>query len=391
MLKLGFEPEKVFLFCKKSFLPELLAGMFLVYFFTVSEFSVSAYQTTHLLFVITVALALLVAAFFRIMPVMAAVSIIYVSYIVISAERYLYGEDYIFSAGYNIWCMLVIPNLLIAGVFFRKYGTYRHLSWFYILLFAETALIEKMQNPDMNADSYYFYKHIGMLNYPAFYLSLISVLVLFVFYIRKGKILGAAAFFSAAMVFASLLMSGNLFAFNLFLFAAVTIELISMLSYLGYVRFKDEELDIAGFKAYVYDAERKYLLKYSISLMYIDDYNRLLKRFGYHKMILLKKMFINRINKVNPEVQIYNYREDSFILAFLNFNAPESFEKAEEIRRSLVKSIFIFNENNHLQLTVSQCISEKKRSDIDANAVLERAEENLQKACKFTRNITIKA
>ena len=61
-----------------------------------------------------------------------------------------------FSAGYNIWCMLVIPNLLIAGVFFRKYGTYRHLSWFYILLFAETALIEKMQNPDMNADSYYF-------------------------------------------------------------------------------------------------------------------------------------------------------------------------------------------------------------------------------------------
>ena len=164
-----------------------------------------------------------------------------------------------------------------------------------------------------------------------------------------------------------------------------------MLSYLGYVRFKDEELDIAGFKAYVYDAERKYPLKYSISLMYIDDYNRLLKRFGYHKMILLKKMFINRINKVNPEVQIYNYREDSFILAFLNFNAPESFEKAEEIRRSLVKSIFIFNENNHLQLTVSQCISEKKRSDIDANAVLERAEENLQKACKFTRNITIKA
>ena len=96
MLKLGFEPEKVFLFCKKSFLPELLAGMFLVYFFTVSEFSESAYQTTHLLFVITVALALLVAAFFRIMPVMAAVSIIYVSYIVISAERYLYGEDYIF-------------------------------------------------------------------------------------------------------------------------------------------------------------------------------------------------------------------------------------------------------------------------------------------------------
>ena len=69
----------------------------------------------------------------------------------------------------------------------------------------------------------------------------------------------------------------------------------------------------------------------------------------------------------------------------------ESFEKAEEVRRILAKSVFVFNENNHLQLTVSQCVSEKKRSDADAAAVLVRAEENLQKACRFTRNITIKA
>lgn len=391
MLKSGFEPEKIFLFCKKTLLPEFLAGMFLVYFFAVSEFSESAYQTTHQLFIIAVALSLLIAAFFRIMAVMTSVSVIYISCIIISAQRYLYGEDYIFSAGYNIWCMLVLPNLTAAYFLFRKYGKYRHWSWFYVLLFAETALIEKMQNPDMNADSYYFYRHIGMLNYPAFYLSLCSVFILFVCYIKKGKMLGGAALFSAIMIFVSMLLSDNLFAFNLFLLAAVIIELVSMVSYLAYIRFKDEELDISGIKAYAYDAERKYPLKYSISLMYIDDYERLLKRFGYHKMIMLKKMFINRINKVSPEVQVYNYRDDSFILAFLNSGAPESFEKAEDIRRSLVKSIFIFNENNHLQLTVSQCISEKKRSDIDAAAVLERAEENLQKACRFTRNITIKA
>lgn len=391
MLKLKFEPEKIFLFCKKTFLPEALAGLFLVYFFTISEFSESAYQTTHTLFVVAVALSLMVSVFFRVMSVMAVVSIVYISYIVISAQRYLYGEDYIFSAGYNIWCMLVLPDLLFAYLFFGKYNKHRHWSLFYVFLFVQTALIERMQNPNMDADSYYFYKHIGMLNYPAFYLSLISMLVIFILYIKKGKMLGAAAFFSSIMVFVSVLISDNLFAFNLFLLAAVSIELVSMLSYLGYIRFKDEELDVAGFRAYIYEAEKKYPLKYSISLLYIDDYERLLKRFGCHKMISLKKMFITRINKVNPDVQIYNYRDDSFILAFLNCSAPESFEKAEEIRRSLVKSIFIFNENNHLQLTVSQCISEKKRSDIDSNAVLERAEENLQKACKFTRNITIKA
>jgi hypothetical protein len=57
----------------------------------------------------------------------------------------------------------------------------------------------------------------------------------------------------------------------------------------------------------------------------------------------------------------------------------------------LAKSIFVFNENNHLQLTVSQCVSEKKRSDFGAQTVLSRAEKTLKKACKFTRNITVKA
>ena len=66
-------------------------------------------------------------------------------------------------------------------------------------------------------------------------------------------------------------------------------------------------------------------------------------------------------------------------------------EKAEEIRRAIATSIFIFNENNHLQLTVSQCVSEKKRSDINTEVVLTRAETALKKACKFTRNITVKA
>ena len=142
---------------------------------------------------------------------------------------------------------------------------------------------------------------------------------------------------------------------------------------------------------YLKKAKAEYPLKYSIALMYIDEYGRLLKRFGKNKTLMLKKMFISRIEEVNPEVLVYNYKDDALILAYMNINAAECFEKTEEIRRSIAKTIFVFNENNHLQLTVSQCVSEKKRSDADAFAVLERAEENLQKACKFTRNITIKA
>ena len=90
-------------------------------------------------------------------------------------------------------------------------------------------------------------------------------------------------------------------------------------------------------------------------------------------------------------MKIYNYKPNSLILSFVNLNANDSFNQIEEIRRSIAKSIFVFNEANHLQLSASLCVSEKKRSDTDSNDVLIRAEEGLKKACKFTHNITIKS
>lgn len=391
MLKLGFEPEKIFIFSKNSLFSIFLTGAFFVYFFTLSEFSESTYHTIHLLFIITTILTLLCAAGFRILSILMAVSIIYLGAVVVTSLRYAYGEDYIFSAGYNIWSILFIPNLLMADIIFYKQKNNKYWSWFYVFLFLETAIIEKLQNPNIDADSYYFYKHIGAMNHPAFYISVLCIIILFFRYIKNGKMLDGAMLFSSILIFTSMLVSDNPFTFNLFLWAGVSVCFVTMLSYLSYIRFKDEDLDIAGLRACLYETEKKCPLKYSISLLYIDDYERLLKRFGYNKMILLKKMFINRIKKTCADVLIYNYTPEAMILVFANENALDSFTKAEEIRRTLVKSIFVFNENNHLQLTVSQCISEKKRSDLNTLAVLERAEESLQKACKFTRNITIKA
>lgn len=391
MLNLGFKPEKIFIFSKNALLPIFLTGAFFVYFFAISEFSENVYHTIHSLFVITAVLSLLIAAGFKTLSILTVVSVIYTGFIVITAERYMYGEDYIFSAGYNIWSLLFIPNMLIADILFQKPRNNKYWSWFYIFLFTETAFIEKLQNPNVDADSYYFYKHIGGVNYPALYISSVCLIVLLYRYIKNGKILGVGAFLSSVLVLAGMFVSDNTFAFNLFLWAAVAVCFTTMLSYLNHIRYKDEELNISGLKAFTYETEKKCPLKYSVSLLYIDDYERLQKRFGKSKMILLKKMFINRIRQVNESVLLYNYGDDALILVFPNKNAPESFDKAEDIRRALVKSIFVFNENNHLQLTVSQCISEKKRRDLDALAVLARAEENLQKACKFTRNITIKA
>lgn len=337
------------------------------------------------------AITLVLAALFRIPCIVMTASIIYLSYIIINGLRYTYGEDYMFSASYNIWCLLVLPNISLAYLLFKQNKHNKYWSWFYVWILAQTALIEKLQNQNVNADSYYFYSHIGMLNYPAFYVSIIILLLLLIYQIMKGHILNASTLFTSLSIFMSLLYSDNLFAFSLFFLSAISIQLVTIIHYTHYRTYRDENLDLANVNSFFREAEKKYPLKYSIALMYIDEYERLLKRFGENKTLVLKKMFLARIKEAEPDVEIYNYKPDALILAFKKSNLTESFEKAEDIRRLLAKSIFVFNENNHLQLTVSQCVSEKKRSDSNALAVLQRAEENLKKACKFTRNITIKA
>ena len=388
---LEFELEKIFKFNKGAWLPITIMGAFLIYFFSVSEFSEENYQTIHASFIGCIFLTMIVMGGLKILSSVMLASVIYISYLMINSLRYTYGEDYIFSSGYNIWSALILPNLSLAYFIFRKQKNYKNWSFFYVFLFLQTALIEKLQNHSIDADSYYFYKHIGMFNYPALSISLLCIAILLIYYIAKGKILGATTLFTSIAVFMGIYYSDNILAFSLFFLAASLILLVSSIYYTFYIRSRDEELDIENSHGYYRDAENKYPLKYSISLMYIDEYERLMKRFGQRKMLQLKKMFLERIKGVNTDILIYNYKSDALILAFTNMNASESFEKAENIRRSIAKSIFVFNENNNLQLTVSQCVSEKKRSDANAYAVLTRAEENLQKACKFTRNITIKA
>lgn len=390
MINLKFKFENTLLFSKNSLLPTLILGGFLVYFCSISNFSDDTYQTIHSIFIAISITTFILSLYFHTLNIAVMTSLVYTSYFIINSLRYTYGEDYMFSSGYNIWIMMLFPNILVSCMYL-KYKSNRMISWFFVMLFIQTAIIEKLQNQTIDADSYYFYKHIGEYNYPALLVSLISIFIIFCRYVNKGYILNASTLFVSLAMFIAVYLSDNLFAFSLFSLSASLILFISLIYYVYYISLKDEELNISNFSAYYHDAEKKYPLKYSISLMYIDDYERLLKRFGYHKMVLLKKMFVSRIHKINPNIGVYNYKKDAMILTFMNINANECFQQVEEIRRALVKSIFIFNENTHLQLTVSQCVSEKKRSDADSIVVLERAEKNLQNACKFTRNITVKA
>ena len=391
MLNTGKDIHKVMLYSKSAMFPIVILGIFLVYFFSITNYTDETYQFIHNLFISVVVLTFLASAYCKVIGSVVSIFAIYVCYLVINNTRYMHGEDYVFSSAYNVWIITFLPTLILVSYFAKLKFMRYYWSMFFVFLFAETLLIEKLLNQTIEADATYFYKHIGMMNYPSLYVSICCILYLLIRYIAKGEILIIKTLFSSISLALGVYFSNKIMAFSLFFLVASLIECVVTIYYIFYIRYKNEELNIANLKMFYKESEKKYPPKYSIALLYIDDYDRLSKRFGEDKMLLLKKMFFKRIEKVCPEVKIYNYQDDALILGFLNIKTNECFEKAEEIRRAIATSIFVFNENNHLQLTVSQGISEKKRSDNNAEVVLSRAETSLKKACKFTRNITVKA
>lgn len=391
MLDITQDAKKIISYSKVIMFPTLILGIFLVYFFSINKYVDETYKLIHNLFLSISILTLIVSLYYKIIGSVVSIFAIYLCYIIINNTRYMFGEDYVFSSAYNVWIIIFLPTLILINYFAKFKSIKYYWSGFFVFLLMETFLIEKMLNQTINTDATYFYKHVGMMNYPSIYVSLICIFYLLAKYISKGKILIIKTLFSSISIMLALYFSNILPAFSLFFLSAIFIEFVVTVYYIFYIRYKNEELNIANLNMFYKESEKKYPPKYSITLLYIDDYERLLKRFGERKIVLLKKMFLKKISKTCPDVKIYNYHDDALILGFVNIKTNECFEKAEEIRRAIATSIFVFNENNHLQLTVSQCVSEKKRSDNNAEAVLQRAEISLKKACKFTRNITVKA
>ncbi len=391
MFKKRIDTQKVISYSKNALFPIAILSIFLMYFFSVNQKNDTAYQSLHNAFLSVSVLTLLVGIYFKVIGSVMSSLAIYIAYIVINNTRYMYGEDYIFSSSYNIWIIMIIPTIYFINYFSKFKFAQKHWSLFLIVLFLETGIIENLQTQSIDIDYVFFYKHIGAMNCPSFYISLFCIVLLLVNYISKGYILTTKTLFSALSVMIGVYFSNNLEAFSLFFLSSAIIECVVTIYYVFFIRYKDEVLNVANINMFYRDAEKKYPPKYSIILLYLDDYERILKRFGEQKMIILKKMFFKKIKATAPDVKIYNYQDDALILSCLNLKTNECFEMAEEIRRAIATSIFIFNENNHLQLTISQGVSEKKRSDINTEVVLQRAEIALKKACKFTRNITVKA
>ncbi len=185
----------------------------------------------------------------------------------------------------------------------------------------------------------------------------------------------------------SLINYDSVFAVSIYYSFSLLIVLVSMIYTVVYAYFRDTVTGVYGINTYLRQS-KEFPLKYSLGVICIDDYAKLLKVFGRRQLNLLLKMLIGKVKESSMGAEIYRYNEDEFVLIFYNEDKKKSFEYLENIRRSIASSEFVINSKQSVRMTISSGVSEKKRSDADADAVLLRAREAFQKTYKFTQNVT---
>ena len=124
----------------------------------------------------------------------------------------------------------------------------------------------------------------------------------------------------------------------------------------------------------------------------IDGYDEMKNMFGKKDRDILIKMMVGKIIEEAGDENLYRYSNSEFIIIYKNESKKESFEHLEQIRRAIASAEFVLNNRKKsIKLTVSTCVSEKKRSDANAIEVLYRIHKTLQKANEFSHNISSQA
>ena len=136
----------------------------------------------------------------------------------------------------------------------------------------------------------------------------------------------------------------------------------------------------------------KFPLKYSIGIISVDDYDKMAYMFGKKGRNEIIKLIALKLSEIEPEELLYRYSNDRFIIIFKNEIKKEAYKRMENLRRQIAAANFEpSNKSKPIKITISGCISEKKRSDADAIEVLVRAHKVLQKALTFSHNLTSQA
>ena len=128
-----------------------------------------------------------------------------------------------------------------------------------------------------------------------------------------------------------------------------------------------------------------------MGIISIDNYDKLLKTFGYRKQRILTNLVAEVIQELTSEETVFRYAPDQFVVLYKDKDNKEAFKHIDNIRRIIAGISFsCAPKQQPIKITVSCSLAEKKRSDAGALEVLMRADKAMRNTLKFTHNVTSK-
>lgn len=391
MNQLSANVERIFPLIKNILIPAILFGTALICFYAFGQISASSLTFLHMAFYTTSFISFMILLYFNQRRPAFYILLLVLSYVLINYLKNSFGTDYATTPYYINLCFFLPLNLL-AFYFIPSTRLLIRMNVFLLLaLFAQFSVGEFLGHLDFRINLSLFDGHFGNISILGFILFIITLTLFFIRASQNGTILSYALFFCSLNLLFAMLYSDSPTALTIFYSCAALTLMLAIIHDLYYNTYKDILTGLPGRYSYVINSA-SFPLKYSIGLVCIDDYAQLLNVFGRNDRNTLVRMITAKIIDEEGSENLYRYNDDEFLLIFKNENKNEGFEHLEKIRRAIASAEFILNNRKKpIKLTVSTCVSEKKRSDANSMEVLYRIRKTLQKTNDFSHNISSKA
>ncbi|MBE6449013.1 MAG: diguanylate cyclase [Alphaproteobacteria bacterium] len=382
--------EKIFPLIGNIFLPAFIFSAFLFGFYINETFSHGFTNFLHFGFYIISFCALLFLIYFNKGQPFFIFCITIIAYTFINLLKHLYAQDYTHSSAYVGLSILLPLNLIFFYFYTPRSFLNKKSVWVLISFLFQFSIIEYISRHSLNTNALFIQQdsNLSVFSYLSFF---ILFAIITINAIRTGSNNDYNLLFATISIFMALYHSDTASGLCAF-FSAASLCLISASAQNIYNEtYKDTLTGLDSRNSFIIHS-KNFPFKYCIGIISIDDYDKLGTNFNKRTQDILTKLIAEEISETEKEENIYRYSPDEFVIVYKNIDKKEGFERLEAIRRAIASAQFQFN-NRHkpLKLTVSACISEKKRSDASSFEVLVRADKALQKTRCFSHNVTTKA
>lgn len=375
----------IFSTIKSSFLPAVLLFIGLISFYAQNPYTDGTAAVLHYLFFFTAFVNIILLYLADRSKPLFSLLLGVVSYIIINSLKIRYGSAYMSSSEFYCLCFVLPINFVFLYFLPQSQLQAKRNTYLLLGLLLMTAILSRLHFV------FAFIPHINIaleaipLWACVFWIVLLTPLALNISF--KNTVTNTGLFYADASLFMGIVYSNTpsglctfFLGFSLILLCVTVLDIYRSLHY--------DYLENVGSKAaYMHHANSKFPFKYTIALFSIDNRDKLIGAIGDAQCRILDQMVVNRILEMPYELSIYRYNESELIMVFKNEDARHVKEFADNIRRQIAAAEFVFASHKSVKITISVCVSEKTRKDLDASEVTERTHNALQKNYRFNCNI----